>query len=275
MPLRLSNKVINNKIENLCFVNSVLQLLGAVAEFRNFFSSVVSMWRENQNTTPVSCELSRIFSSRRIISAWHLRTLVSIYDNKPYLSNGEQQDAEEFLRSLFNVLEKEFKAIQADAGLALLYNFQGVELEAKWFEIECNKCHYRPENRETPFLNLSLFIVNSGNNSLQNVIDSHYQQLETLQMRCACVPFKINSNVFKQTQVVKEPMFLLIELRRYFTREDPKSANTIHADQQIFIKSDGMKYQLTSVIDHEGKTISGGHYTSLIFDGTTWTKASM
>ena len=70
-------------------------------------------------------------------------------------------------------------------------------------------------------------------------------------------------------------MFLLIELRRYFTRDEPKSTNIIYADQQIVLKSDGMKYRLTSVIDHEGKSISGGHYKSFIFDGTAWTKASM
>ena len=274
MPLRLSNKVIQNKIENLCFVNCVLQLLGAVEEFRTFFSSALPLWTESQKKTPVACELSRIFSSRRVISAWHLRSMVSIYDNKPYLSNGEQQDAEEFLRSLFNVLEKEFKLINSTSGLDLLNKFHGIEQTEKWFEKECKICHYKPENRSVPFFNLTLFIVDCGNKNLQNLIDDHFHQLETLQMRCACVPHKPNSNVFKKTHVDKEPKYLVIELRRYLTREDSKSTNTIHADQQIFLKSHGNKYELASVIDHDGLSISGGHYTAQVYDGKCWTNAS-
>ena len=172
------------------------------------------------------------------------------------------------------MLEKEFKSIQCRVGLDLLKKFQGVEREQKWFEQECQVCHYQPEDRMTPFLSTSLFIVNSGNRNLQEVLMNHFKQKETLQMRCACVPHKQNSNVFKQTCVSEEPRYLLIELRRYFTRDDPKSTNTIFPNHSIFINPEGRKYELTSIIDHDGSKISGGHYTALLFDGASWTRAS-
>ena len=115
LPLVLSNNTTRlRKDQNLCFVNATLQVLYSIEDVRDIFTADVpsafpSSW-------PISQEICRLFQSAGTheISASVLRRIVGKISRKPYLSDGGQQDMEEFLRILLSELERE---VQDDEGL--------------------------------------------------------------------------------------------------------------------------------------------------------------
>ena len=90
-------KLLNNQGENLCFVNTSLQLLRSIGIFQDFFAS--NTWK-NRTKIPglgqILTELELIFSCRQT-SAEKLRNLVATASGRLDMASGSQQDIEEFL----------------------------------------------------------------------------------------------------------------------------------------------------------------------------------
>ena len=88
-------------LQNLCFVNSSLQLLNSIREFREIFTSG-SYKKYAIGKTPISNEMSRLFKygGKGSTSASALRHLVASKSEQPPLSNGSQQDIVEFMEIL-------------------------------------------------------------------------------------------------------------------------------------------------------------------------------
>ena len=96
-PLKLVNNTGLESEANLCFVNSALQLLNSIAEFKQYF--VNKGYRQGfPEKLPISDELSRIFLTDGTFatSAAQLRLLVGTSSGKYYLCDGSQQDILEF-----------------------------------------------------------------------------------------------------------------------------------------------------------------------------------
>ena len=108
--LRLRNNTGISSERNLCFVNSIVQVLDNIPEFKEYFTS--RRYKLNfKGELPISDELSRLLSFKANIStsAATLRRLVSRASKKPNLADGSQQDACEFLDILLQELRNEFK----------------------------------------------------------------------------------------------------------------------------------------------------------------------
>ena len=108
--LRLYRRTLARRESNICYVNSVLQLLHAIPVIRRFFLDHQPNAREK---SMLLCdEIHRIFmcgetgeptsaaNLRSIIGGWHGRDLA-------FINRGGQQDAAMFLTLLLELVEEE------------------------------------------------------------------------------------------------------------------------------------------------------------------------
>ena len=107
--LKLVNRIVGRKCENLCYVNASLNLLNCCKDFSYFIQHKVYLapGKLLQNF-PVSGELSKIFTGAES-SATILRSLVAAKSDKPHLASWDQQDIIEFYWTLLDVLAGEFR----------------------------------------------------------------------------------------------------------------------------------------------------------------------
>ena len=90
---------------NLCFTNFVVQLIHQT-DIKSFLVTELPTTPDLSIST--AQELARLYKVEgKSDSARNLCKLTADNSNKQYLNSGEQQDAEEFLRALLDVLEKE------------------------------------------------------------------------------------------------------------------------------------------------------------------------
>ena len=136
-PMKLKNEVVGGKIQNLCFVNTSVQMLASLPEFRQYF--VERKYRDTDNNNrdfTVSDQLCDIFTSNGqiAVSCNNLRSSVATKSQKQYLASGNQQDLLEFSIALLDVLEQEFDDANCVSGLALVRRFVGNEVTHKAFQ---------------------------------------------------------------------------------------------------------------------------------------------
>ena len=125
-PLKLKNNTGLLAEKNLCYVNSALQILHNIPEFKEFFANK-RYKNQREEKLPICDELSRLFNVAEnfLSSASVLWRLVSQSSKKEYLMNGSQQDICEFLEILLEELEKEFSKKRTDANV--LRKFRGIQ----------------------------------------------------------------------------------------------------------------------------------------------------
>ena len=177
-PLVLSNnKSRLRKDQNLCFVNSVLQLLYSIDEFRLFFLSVEAPGFSA--SFPVCREIAKLFSSKGEyeVSASELRRIVGLTSQKSYLANGGQQDAEEFLRTLIEQLMVELPA--GHTFLPLLQSFWGKEKNIRKFldtpDGKCPRCMTYPGSSDEPFFTMKVKVLEYDCKfTLSSLVDRYY-----------------------------------------------------------------------------------------------------
>ena len=92
ITLKLWNNIDRNS-RNLCFVNSALQLLHHISEFRTYFQDL-DVTDSDLRKMPVCKEICRLFRSagKSVESSAQLRKLVGRCSGRPDISDGSQQD---------------------------------------------------------------------------------------------------------------------------------------------------------------------------------------
>ena len=92
VTLKLWNNI-DRHSRNLCFVNSALQLLHHISEFRNYFKDL-DITDSDLREMPVCKEICRLFQSagKSVESSAQLRKLVGRCSGRPDISDGSQQD---------------------------------------------------------------------------------------------------------------------------------------------------------------------------------------
>ena len=130
--LKLSNRSVNGKFENLCYVNSILNLLYSNKDFASYFKDkkYLDLGQDPVNFL-ISSEISKLFNphDRGVKSAAELRQLIALQSDQPQFASWDQQDVTEFLRTFLNVLAAEFTRnnCQQLSGLLLTETFTGRE----------------------------------------------------------------------------------------------------------------------------------------------------
>ena len=124
--LELSNQIVDKKCENLCYINSSLNLLNLTSEFSQFFQQLDLDSSVLLQNFPVSAELSKIFTGA-VTSAAVLRSTIAEKSKQPQFLTWNQQDITEFHRVLLDVLETEFKDSNCQEGHVVLKKIFGRE----------------------------------------------------------------------------------------------------------------------------------------------------
>ena len=180
-PLRLVNNTGYESEKNLCFVNTALQLLYSIAEFRNLFKNDVFNINVN-SSLPICNELSRIFRTEGnfTTSAAELRRLVGVFSGVEEISDGEQKDISHFLRLLLQTLEIELSEQSPDI-FAIINKFWGKEKTTRKFlntaDGACGICRNLPRIEEENFCILKLNIMQQVNQiMLTSLIENYYSE---------------------------------------------------------------------------------------------------
>ena len=106
-----------------------------------------------------------------------------------FLSSGQQQDAEEFLRAILLVLESELKNYEGFD--RVMDRIKGTQVEYKKFldnlpSGKCKRCGTLPSYVEEPFLALKVIVPICGNVSLENLLQKYFaEQNNDLRMNCS------------------------------------------------------------------------------------------
>ena len=278
-PLKLVNNTGLESEANLCFVNSTLQLLNSIAEFKQYF--VDKEYRQGfPEKLPISDELSRILltDGRFATSAAQLRLLVGTSSGKYYLCDGSQQDILEFHQTLLQELEKELTMVNPEAS-RFLSRFWGREANAKKFlstkEGFCKDCRRFPRREEEDFNVLQLHVIGTERIlSLDSLIQNKYSEdADTIKMRCGNCPSSKVREVVSKTSVLKSPDFLYIQLLRFPHFDQPKVETIIVPENEIVLPN-GDKFKLLSIADHLGDLIANGHFETYINYGVKWARCN-
>ena len=109
LTFRLSRNSYFSSEINICFVNSVLQLMHSLPLIKDYFLN--QTFKSNISRSYQLCsEVQRIFGfagKRQIISAGALRTIFGTTPGQSKFNDGSQQDAVDFMNEFLDKLEKE------------------------------------------------------------------------------------------------------------------------------------------------------------------------
>ena len=145
---------------------------------------------------------------------------------KPYLSDGGQHDAEEFLRILIEQLMLELSP--GNTFLSVLQSFWGTEKTIRKFldtpDGKCSRCMTYPSSSDQPFFTIKVKVpdLNSKLN-LSYLIDRYYMEnTDEVEMKCSnCCPHPSNCPLtgicrlrpaIRQTVMTRSPEYLIVQL---------------------------------------------------------------
>ena len=227
---------------NICFANSTLQLLYHLEEFKNMIC------RNENNSTEEN--LNNLFTAltNTTSSVNPLQTIEEISPES--FQTGNQEDASEFLIHVLNSLPQNLQNIfafnlQQSTTCEYCNNPSITNLEA-----QTNFTIYLPTGRPGAHIHLQIlireaFFTDFGASMICDVCHQNVQVIRTLSIR----------------NDLPLPNVLTITLNRS-TAHQSKNLFFVHIDD--IISFEGHAYQLFGMVVHHGRTMNGGHYTSLM-----------
>ena len=280
-------KLINNSssgTHNICFVNAVVQIFRCTG-FATFLMTELCPILDNQPPGYMKgCRsLVNLYSEKtaRERSAVFIRKCVALHSGKPYLNDGSQQDAEEFLSSLVAMISTELE--NYGGFTALRSNHFGSEQIKRVFldnphDGSCKNCGQFPSSRTEEFLCLKLTVpVSAMNINIESLLEDHFSEsTETVRMKCSnCCPHGKNKVVCPQTgfcsrpaalrnYLTKSPEYMFIQLLRFGNGPNGLKVTTLVKFDEEILFPDGNKYEILGTLCHRGTTVSAGHFVTYI-----------
>ena len=249
-----------------CYLNSLLQTLFMIPEFRNKIYEVAK--EPGAPKGSVSYELFEVFlrlqiAQRKDVTTTSL-TKTFGWDERDAF---EQHDVQELARKMLEEVEKDSRALHPDSP-SILELFEG-----KCFEyVKCKTCGFN-SGRTSSFLDLSVSIRDSG--SLEEALSKYFAEEELSGINSYQCP-KCNKKVDAEKGIQLEycPPIISVVLLRFDM--DWVNLHRIKINSQVlfpptfdfcwYMKSPMKKeYDLFAVLVHSGSAV-GGHYFVFIKD---------
>ena len=269
-------------VRNSCFINSALQLLYSVEEFRNLIISGEFLTDYNEENGPypiVFKELMEIFLGNTNTAEDLRRQIVRANQSLSKFNSGSMEDSEEFLVKLFDILEKEYAC-------ETLNKFKGDYITKRFFldteNGSCSSCGQFPGTDVIqPFFVLSLNMPDNHGalNDMVNNDFGHYEPSLSYQAKCStcckcpedaclCSLRPVNSMKLLKTP----PVYLIIKLERYrdWDPNGRKNNSFIYSENELKFRGMNKTFELSAIIDHIGQTQFSGHW-KMHKKLTTWT----
>ena len=243
--------LINRTGQNMCYVNTAVQILFSITAFRDCFlpNNTEDFSLANH---PICREICRLFLTSKepvglkTISAIQLRDLVADKSGLIYLKNGEQQDMEEFLKALINELEKEVQ--YRPIILEQVTKFWGREQIKRKFNTDSGRCetcgYFLQQGSPQGFLTLTIPvpappILGDPPVNIGSLLQS-YTTLKTMNTTCGSCHIGPKT-VLEQTFITDVPDLFLICLNRFALDQHRKTKTKVILDDPL-IRQDGTTF---------------------------------
>ena len=221
-----------------------------------------------QSDTRVEGELSRVLEALRegqmVPSTRHLFSALS-KENEAFSDVNEQQDAHDFLRTLFNCLDER-----------VLVPFC-MELETKIYCHECKQEHIKIEKALDLNVLTDCFNTLTLEDQLQSLSleDEHgVKGFETSQNidKYACEKCKQETGARLTRSIRSLPRhYLILHFNRFVRKKKgwQKDSTTLDLPLNLVIREGiqseiVIKFELLSMVEHQGQSMDSGHYISII-----------
>jgi ubiquitin carboxyl-terminal hydrolase 22/27/51 len=267
-----------------CFMNCIIQVLVHSPVLRDYFLSDRHDCKISDKSNCIVCEISNIFqefySGKGTPISLH-DLLVLIWKNASHLAGYKQQDAHEFFIATLNLLHSHFRdssKSQSDPCNCIIDEIFTGELLS---DLVCSTCGHISPTFE-PFKDLSLdlsFDTGGQPKSLIHCLE-RFTRLEHLGVKLTCSKCNTEREFTKELSIETLPIIASFHLKRFEQTclNDKKKISTFIAfpdelDLTPFLSKSqesqhlnraSAKYQLYAVVNHEGKSIDVGHYTTYI-----------
>jgi ubiquitin C-terminal hydrolase len=276
----------NDPDENLCYINSVMQVLARTEPFASF--CLQRQHEHDKRSKEQACaehirlahkqQDSSVFRSPVAAHAFLARNESKKKPWPHYFPKGTQQDADEFFTWLltskvgakFNTrVDAEFDALVTEAQAD--DEFYDVVKETFYFEVfnrrTCKTCTH-VDNTPEIMQKLNLSIVNENVHSIKQALDA-YMACAELITDYTCETCRLLSPQSK-TYVLREvPKIFTLQLERFDSTRRKVSKN-IAIDERLELQTDTgtskVKFELFAIIVHRGATLDQGHYVTYLRD---------
>ncbi|KAL7025402.1 hypothetical protein ACKWTF_013463 [Chironomus riparius] len=266
-----------------CFMNCIIQVLIHTPVLRDYFLS------DRHNCKLASCmvcEINNIFqefySGKSTPISLH-DLLVLIWKNASHLAGYRQHDSHEFFIAILNLLHTHFrdssKGTQTDPCNCIIDEIFTGELLS---DLVCTTCHHVSPTFE-PFKDLSLDLSFDTGNQPKSLIHclERFTRLEHLGVKLTCSKCNTEREFTKELSIETLPIIASFHLKRFEQTglNDKKKISNFVAfpdeldltpfltksrDSENSLNRASAKYSLYAVVNHEGKSIDVGHYTSFV-----------
>jgi ubiquitin C-terminal hydrolase len=280
-----------------CYINSLLQQLYMIPEFRNGILNVPILDHKELLTDLDQNPLYQLqlvftnlsYSIKQHHTPLHFIQSIKYYNNQP-INCSQQQDCEEFLNILVDRLEGVLKTIGKES--VLDESIRG-RLSSEVISLDKEYPYY--SEQETPSLNISIDIKNKR--TIEDALDL-YVKGEIIE-GYDCEKYNKKINIIKRNSIKKLSKNVIIHVKRfefdyntfekvklndyfefpqvidfkpwlrstilYQNRDDPNYKD-IEIDFNEVNDTEGFRYQLSGVLVHLGTSADSGHYYSFIYD---------
>ena len=273
-------KRIANGIENAgstCFIASTIQCLQHVPAWKNYLLEQHPSMCIEASGKCVVCKLKRLseacFTGNSAASPREIS--LNIASIGPDMRPFRQEDAHEFLTSLFDKIQKNLihgmgKLDSATEMTTALGKVFGGYLKNQTVCLSC----YETSNNYEEFLNISLDINKAS--SIEEALSS-FVAPETMDYSewYSCEKCSKKRQAEKRCFIDALPNCLIVHLKRYSYFPTPKKINDhVKFDERIDLnkfvshelRNQDCTYLLSSIIVHQGISLNSGHYSSYVSD---------
>lgn len=258
-----------------CYMNSLLQTLFAVKEFR----AGLYKWTPNSplvENDSVCQELQKLFvelqlTNKKYVNAENLLKSMNI---DPMV----QEDPQEFWNLFISLLKEVFEksSVKSVAKLA-----EGLFFGTQLVEMECSVCKKRYPNESS----FNYIGVSTERKSLEESLSACFED-EKLEgtNKYSCRHCRRKQDALRKTRIETLPPILAINILRYDFDRSVNWKKKIHTNFSFpmnlsmkkfvsgEVKKKSTEYELFSVLSHCGETANGGHYICFTKSGSKWFK---
>ncbi|RCK58779.1 Ubiquitin carboxyl-terminal hydrolase 10 [Candida viswanathii] len=272
-----------------CYMNSAIQALLHIPAVQHYLNDVNDKKVNDlkpRSITHVLAELSRRMwmGDRKYINP--KKIIQRLDEINCMMSEWQQEDSHEYYMSLMSRLQEDSTPKGKKLNESIIYDIFGGLLKQR---ITCHKCHnVSVTNQE--FYDLSLGLnrrkfKNSNKFSVEKSINEFFsneliKKTEENKSGYYCDNCKIFTHANKISTIQTAPETLTIHFKRFKFNNNSSSkvkqlinySKFLDLSKYMEDKEEKAVYKLISVIVHEGRSISSGHYVShcLQPDGYTW-----
>jgi ubiquitin carboxyl-terminal hydrolase 10 len=285
---------------NLCFMNSILQVLIHCEPFYRLVQQVSERVKFNLRNTqsPILDGLIDFVNEFRMndhdepFAPESFYKMITMQKRFDHLQRGRQEDAQEFLGYLLEGIHEEFVHALKE------YNHHPLSTvdpqEDQWIEVGSKKkAHNSPTDVDTPISKLFggefQSILNTPKSAKPSITNDPFQHVQldisddkiasiedafALMSHTETIPYKVNNgevvNATKQVLFKSLPKVLIVHLKRFIYQgnESKKMSKPIKFSSSLEIPreclaslSSNNRYQLFAVVYHHGSSSTAGHYT--------------